>query len=126
MSDNNIDGSDAGDQGSRSPVTGLPVVDMGTVDDEPERQRDNETEYRVRVPLPQGATLYRVCLDGGRRHGFLVIKDLWAHYREQHSRVKVELECGNCGKAFPGLNNWYGHKGRCKGPVAETAGQFRC
>lgn len=121
--------SDTGDPGPGSPVAGLPAVDEGTTGNDPACKLANEFDTRIiiiNVPLLSDITYCESCLAKNIRQGFLNLKDIVSHYKEQHSDVEIRLICTSCSKTFAGIKNWNGHRPKCKGVQPLISRPFKC
>lgn len=121
---NTSEASDADDSGPESPVADLSAQEQGTNGNEPANQRQMN-ELAVGVPL-EGVTNCEICRAEGINMGFLLLKDLAKHLREQHWQVSIYFRCNQCARVCPSLPSWYGHKNKCKGPIRIEPKRFRC
>lgn len=120
--------SDTGEPGPGSPVAGLPAVDEGTIGVDQACSLVNETDIRIiiNVPLSCDITYCDSCRAKNVMQGFLNLKDLVCHYKEQHNNIEIELKCSSCSKSFAGIKNWNGHRSKCKGPQIVINRLFKC
>lgn len=119
--------SDTDNPDSGLPVAGLPAVDHGITDDNLACNMDNDNDKLITriVPLRTNVTHCDICRIKNILQGFLNLKDLIYHYKEQHNDVDIMLKCNACCKIFPGLKNWNGHRPKCKGPQQTIERPFK-
>lgn len=114
----NNNASDTDNPNSGLHVAGLPAMDEGIIDDNMANQPDNDMDKRITINVPLGTnvTYCEPCRIENRLRGFLNLKELICHCKEQHNNINIVLKCKACSKTFPVLKNWNGHKPKCKGP----------
>ena len=120
--------SDTGGHDPGLPVAGLPAADEGIDDDNVAIHSDKDSDIliSINVPLADNITHCECCQINNVLKGFLSLKDLVIHYKEQHRNVAIELKCVSCSKTFKGLKNWNGHRPKCKGPQQLIDKPFKC
>ena len=125
MAEINETASDAGFPDPGSPVADL-SASQGINDDDLAMSTDHETIQMIEVPLEEDITNCEACLARNKRFGFLSVKEMNAHYREEHPQVVVKFRCRNCGRECPSLPSWNAHKGKCRGRPQGQRGDFPC
>ncbi|KAG7189392.1 hypothetical protein KM043_018865, partial [Ampulex compressa] len=125
MDTSNEEASDTGYHGSRDPVADSSAMDMGAIVDEQGTDTDND-RLTILVPFKDAVVYCPGCNTVSNSVGFLMLKDLIKHVKEEHQNRPITWECSACGRGFPGPHNVLCHYPKCKGRQVELPLEFLC
>ena len=72
--------------------------------------QDDERDLEVLLPLENNVSNYNQCLSHGRTLGFINIKDLDKHFKEQDAQTTLIYRFRGCMRYCHSLASWHCHK----------------
>jgi hypothetical protein len=98
----------------------------GTIIDELSLPTDNESVYKVKVPLMGDKIACPVYEKKEVHFFFITLGNLDKHLIEHHISTAIQWICVECEKSFPELHGARCHIPKCRGLTLISEGRFRC